>query len=1126
MSRSQDESGGDQLRCQLPDTLIGIGKAGKKVVEQYLSQDWILEEGFAARGNEQNPEGFDAYVIDTATDEQPDDERMVRRLNDRIEAVAEESGRQPEVVQKGVTYINPLDHAQDDLISRAGLTSDATVREIARGASLNAWWLENEDSMLTDGYSEGVLRRRGLSKALFHASQAGGGALEQLPREVGDSVSLIVGIGGGTGSGTFIDIAKQIEREGGTVNLFAIIPGLGEKDRRRANAFAALSELEYLAMRGRNPFQNIVLLPFGPARNLQDRNTFLDGIVQAIVARENTTNDFKEFLNESAEDGPLSYAPFTVAIPQILRYDVGEIQQTEEAITDYREAKREALDYELRLYEHLQEFLIEEWNQEVGRAVAAARDSGQIDNDQFTLSPEEANALHDRLEDLEEWVGDEDRFGYVDNEALETWRDQLDQWISAMEETVDVGPDQEFKEELVTRLPDRVRTLESPETLYEGKEQEQELDRVFRDELRALQMRATLFRAVKLIDEDEVREAINSAINEDRDGWIGAQRLEDRIGTINQEVQEYETNLDVLDDLEEDLRSAMAHHKDQWRGAVADDVSQLISLEEHKTALTSQLEELEQSLVDAFRTINNAHAPEEVPQNLLDFDFDRLNDRLTEVGLEPVDDEAIQVTVERAVDAYQAWYEINDTGLLSRMIGSQEEVKTDYRKYVDEADESYVLIQPTGERGEFDRDFYCEFVAEGEFSGLVDELEERRERLLDGIVRQFEESLTSFDPAEEIAEYRAEWVGDDFDLTWPGDVSGYSEEFADQLAEELDADSASEALDALDADPSGFDDHGVIHQAFEAAFIEPIETKRTAVEADKQDAEAEAELYDELREIVFNHGDSFDDTGPSHPVVDELPSVEDSPYVRKTKSDQSGLRGRDDIADAGIWEDREGEEFQKIKAHFRQFAEKIGQNTDTVGLLERRIELATGTGTDQYSDARSTVYDGHYVGNVYMSRPFPEDDENPSNPVFDTVRETLEDSGLFFREDANGFSQESMPFGGPWDLSMTTFIGGVFLDNLRLAQQVNRGYKVSYEAQRDELSDRVRIRHVHAVDGKDPDICEDNQGAFVYRDRMLDLNDPDDRYELLDSTEEEMVDNLMSNYVTWDRFDSSIDLNP
>jgi len=1112
----------------LPDNIIGIGNAGKSTVTHYLSKDWILEEAVAAKDG-RIPDGFNAFIIDTATDEQPADERQVDTINERIKGIAERSGRTASTVSTELEYINPLDHAPNNLISRAGLTSEATVKRIAKQDRLRAWWLENQDSMLTDGYGQGVLRRRGLSKALFHASRAGEGEMEVLPRRIeGDTATMVVGLGGGTGSGMYLDLAKLITQEVDELHLIASIPGLQEKDRRTANAFAALSELEYLALNEDNPFTNIVLVPFGPARNLQNRETFLDAIVQTIVAREATTNDFSSYLDESKPNPiPKAYAPFTLAIPQILRYDVGDIRETESAINDYREAKRTALDAELALYEGLHDFFIEEWSGEIGDALETAQDGLTVDNDQFALSGDEASSLRNRLDSLRSWIEDEDTFGHVDSEALANWREQLGGWIEALRQNYSDLPEDELKKRLVTRLPNRVDRLQPVDDMYPSEPDDQELASVFRDELRAIKLRANLLRALKIIEGEEVTEALTAALDPAREGWVGAQRLEDRINGLNREAKQHETNLDLLDDLEADLTDARDHNLESWRDAVEEDLELLVELESSADDIEAQLDALQNEFRDKIQTISNANSPDNIPAGGLNFDFDRLNAQLRDVGLEPIDDRTLSEGVEHTQRAYEAWYDINNTGIIGGFLGDKEEKQNNYVDYVTKAADSHVDISPKGERGDFTADFSCELTTDELFEDKLRKLGEKRETHRKRILRRFKSTLSEFDATDIVADYRAQWGSSDFGLEWPGDTDDAVSSLRERL-ESLDADSAEAVFDELLADGAGFEDPGLVYVALHDAYLGPTEAKRSELEARIEDIESRADVYDSLRRIVMDYDDAFSGFGPDRPEMEETRSYvsnTDSPYVKKIQSDdQVGLLQYEDIAESGIWDRGDSTEMRKIRSHFeQQFAKTVVQNNDLGCLKERQIEVATDASGD-YADVRNPTYDGHYVGNVFMSRAF-DDDENPGHPMFSTVREVFEDSDLYFKGGENGYSHESVGHGAPWDLSMVTFIGGVFLDNIRPVLQPNRGYKISYESQREDLREGVRIRHVHGVDGRDGSISGPGEGGYVYRDSLLDLDDPDDLYTLLDATEAEMVETLREDYIGRTTFPSSIDLD-
>ena len=1119
----------------LPDNIIGIGNAGKTTVTHFLSQDWIIERAVGGRDDDDE---FSAFMIDTATGEQSDDERDVDRLNSNVERIAEEFGKDPDLIDTGVEYINPLDDAPDTLISRTGLTSEATVGRIADQDNLSAWWLENNSDMLTDGYGQGVLRRRGLSKALYHASRASRGSsdlnLKDLPRNLAGSprsrtATIVAGLGGGTGSGMFLDLAKHLTSEVAELNLVASIPGLDEKNRRTANAFAALSELEYLALQGENPFTNIVLVPFGPARRLSNKETFLDAFIQTIIARESTTNDFTSYLDESsAEPIPKKFAPFTVAIPQILRYDVGDIREQEKAIQEYREEKRASLDAEISMYEALHDYFTEEWGGDIGRLLEQAQENATVDSEHFVLSGNEASSLRNRLDYLHSWVSDTERFGSVDNEALVTWRNQLGQWIDEEEKMHSDRSQEEIKKQLVTRLPGRVQSLEPVEDKYSGELNEQELASVFRDELRAIKLRANLFRVLKIVDEDELREALDSAIDPGADGYIGSRRLEDMANSLNREIDRHESDLDVLDDLQADLEDARDHMMDSWRDSVADDMGLLVELSSNADNIRDQIETLRNEFEDHLRTISQVNSPDNLPTGGLKFNFDRLNAQLRDVGVDPIEGQRITESIEQTKHAYEAWHEINNGGLVNKLLGDAEDKKEEYVAYLDAVDDDYVDITPKAERGDFDQDFNCAVATEDLFEDVIADIEEKHRTIERRVLEEFKAAISGVEVTELVEQHRAQWSGSGFDLEWPGDTGDALEDLRQRL-ETLEADSAESVFDDLLADGSGFEDPGTAYLGFTDAYLGPVERKRSALDDQMADKKSRAEVYEGLRDIVIQHDDSFDGTGPDRPEVDDTQRVNagsdsESPYVKKINSDdQLSLLQYEDISESGIWDEPQMEnEKYKIGRFFeKRFAENAIRDTGLSCLQERLIETKNVDG--KYADADNTRYDGHYVGNIYMSRAFRED-EDPGDDIFESVKRVFEDSNLHFREGGNGYTHESKGFGAPWDLSMITFIGGAFLDNLHPLIQPSDGYKVSYESQRNELAESVRIRHVHGVDGRDDSISSPGDGGFVYRDSMLALDDAEDLYNLISGSETDVVEMLLDEYVGRTTFGSSIDL--
>ena len=1097
---------------QLPDNLVGIGGVGKAVVDRFLSTDWIIEEavGAAEHGVE-----FQAYIVDTATDERAVDESHVAEHNDRIGEVAEEFGLDLDLfgTDVHVQYLNPVEHTPDAVLSGGG----AAVGDVGEGGDPNAWWLRDDEVSTDRGYDVGTVRRRADGKALLQASQRGDGEMADLPEQMTagptNRTTIVAGVGGGTGSGMATELAKQIKAAGGRVTLVGILPAAGAHERVRANAFATLSELEYLAVTDRNPFRNIVLLPYGPASDLDYQDTFLDGVVETIVAREHL-GVRGNYLNEgSAEPIPKQFAPFTLATPQTLRYNVEDIRRRERSIQEYCDAKREALDAELELYEALHDYFADEWGGEIGQVLEQQQGGGSVNRDQFGLSSIEANSLRARLDDLQSWIEDTERCG-VDNEALRTWRAQLGEWIDYEQEMHSDHPQEGIDKRLVTRVPERVENLEPVEDTYSGEPAEQELASVFRDELRAIRHRAELLRVRSILqsEDTEVGEALAATLDP-QDGFTAIERLDAVVDETEHQLHRYRANRQTLDELESVLIEERDELETSWCNAVMDDIDGLLALETHAEAVRTRLEPIGTEIERSLGTIENARTPENLPWEQFSIDFGRLNERLQTLGIEPVDVNAIDRSIEHAAAAFEAWHEYNRDSLLDALPirDRKADAREQYLTHVEAVDDRFVQVAPAGGH-DLETEFQCRSSVRDRFDEIRAELDEKRAYHRARLGDELEQVVSESDLSDVVDPYRDRWEGDDFDIELPNVPDNASDRIEAAVAEEFDAESADAALDGLLAAESDGEGAGVVRSILDEALVEPIRRRRERLEADASDAEARLERYDRLREIVTGVGMEFDGIGPAHPEVPDPSPVDldsDDPYVTKIESnDQWGLLQYHDIADSGVWTDRSmGNEKRKIERYFeKRFVEEAIRNTDLNGLTNRLIGTKNTDG--QYTDATSARYGGHHVANVFLSRAFS-DDWAPTDPITTDIRDLFEDSSLYFRSDGDGYSHRSVGFGAPWDLSMVTFVSGVFLDNIRGIER----YKQAYESQQAESGGAIRSRHAHGLDGRDSWLGDGGERGYVYRDTLLDLDDPDDLYTLLDSTETEMIETLLEQYI-------------
>ncbi len=1095
---------------QLPDNLVGIGGVGKAVVDRFLSTDWIIEEavGAAEHGVE-----FQAYIVDTATDERAVDESHVAEHNDRIGEVAEEFGLDLDLfgTDVHVQYLNPVEHTPDAVLSGGG----AAVGDVGEGGDPNAWWLRDDEVSTDRGYDVGTVRRRADGKALLQASQRGDGEMADLPEQMTagptNRTTIVAGVGGGTGSGMATELAKQIKAAGGRVTLVGILPAVGAHDRVRANAFATLSELEYLAATDRNPFEHIVLLPYGPASDLDYQDTFLDGVVETIVAREHL-GVRGNYLNEgSAEPIPKQFAPFTLATPQTLRYNVEDIRRRERSIQEYCDAKREALDAELELYEALHDYFADEWGGEIGQVLEQQQGGGSVNRDQFGLSSIEANSLRARLDDLQSWIEDTERCG-VDNEALRTWRAQLGEWIDYEQEMHSDHPQEGIDKRLVTRVPERVENLEPVEDTYSGEPAEQELASVFRDELRAIRHRAELLRVRSILqsEDTEVGEALAATLDP-QDGFTAIERLDAVVDETEHQLHRYRANRQTLDELESVLIEERDELETSWCNAVMDDIDGLLALETHAEAVRTRLEPIGTEIERSLGTIENARTPENLPWEVGSIDFGRLNQRLRAIGVDPVDVDAIERSVEHAAAAFEAWYEYNRDGLLDVLPirDRQADAREQYLDCIHGVDDRFVRVAPAGDH-DLGTDFGCRSVVRDRFDEVRAELDEKRAHHRERLADELERVISESDLSDVVDEYRDRWDGDGFDIELPDVPDDVSVRIEAAVADGFDPESADTALDGLlAADPDG-GGPGVVRAVLDDALLEPIRRRRERLEAEASDAEARLERYDRLREVVTEVGVEFDGIGPARPEVSDPSPIgldSDDPYVTKVESDDRfGLLQYRDIADSGVWTDQDmRDEKDRIEQCFRRrFADEAIRNAELTRLSNRLIEVRSASG--EYTDVTDTRYDGHVVTNVFLSRAFP-DHTNPTGGMFDGIRDSFEATDLCSGRDR--YDHESVGFGAPWDLSMVTFVGGVFLDNIGGVER----YKRAYDEERAELGDAIRTRHAHGLDGADPRIGDGNDRGYVYRDSLLDLDDPDDLYTLLDSTEAEMVETLLEQHI-------------
>jgi hypothetical protein len=1116
------QGNGGEVRANVPDMIVGLGWAGKQVVYDFMETEWILEEGIEPRQDDRTP-NFEGYVIDTASDERSDDRVRVQNINDRIEALANDLDRNTQTLDTELTYINPLEGIDERYTSRTGLTAAVTVRDIAEGAGLRAWWLENNDEMLVgDSYEEGVIRRRALSKALFHASNTGNNPLNPVLNTTADDVYMIVGLGGGTGSGMFLDIAERINDNVSSVHLFAVIPGKNEATELRANAHASLSEIEYLARTGQSPFKNVVLLPFGPAN---DPNEFDQAAAQAIMAHRNLASNQEDRLDVTSDVGAPKYAPFTVAVPQTARFAVNDAETAKGQIDEFLEAKTEPLEAEHALYDALESFVLEEFDEAVADSLRQAMEGRPVVSDRFSLSKAQASQLRARFDRLQEILA-EDIFDELGYESAPKWRETLDQLVGQQLDAVDDDATVERDEAVVTSAGQPAEGLEPVDERYPREEKDQALERFVRDELRAITRRANLYRTLSLVDNDDLAEGIEGTMDPALN--VELYGLQESDGELAEEIDRLETDVALAETFESEvIEEELREMKTGWENEVRSSLEAMAEIDENRDELATLLNDLEQSITTAVNAIDGADASAQLETEVFEFDeFGRLNRTLREIGEEPVDETAINTSIGGLRMAKQASLKAEEqagSGLLSTLLpgfgGDAEAERRTFEEVIDQVDGDLFEFERS-----FDSNFYCAFKRGGEYVAIADDLDDRRADHLNDVVDAFERRLRNprLDRAWFRDELGDEWQGSLPDVSWPGETGGHVATLRNRLEGSLAGTTADDLLDELtSAGTARGEEPGPVHTGLRAALVTPVSDLIDDLEADLADVQDRQRRIQRLKEIMNEEGREFADvgTGPKRPRLTFERTTSERQYISTISSgDQETLLGREDLVGAELHADEAG----LIAHRLTNFAENVAR-------LDGRLPLESGTieADNSYLDDGETIditstYDGHRIVPLFMGRAFADrtvDDYGVGEKIESTLR-----SGVYAQGGENGYKANVCPFGGAWDTSLVTFVGGVFLDNLSPVRGSTSGYQSVYMNQRDTLSEDVKIRHTHGLDGRDRSMVDaDGYGAYLYRDGLVNLNDPAELNDFVDATEDDRI-GIIEGQTTIREFESTVDL--
>jgi hypothetical protein len=1033
-----------------PDRIFAVGGAGKEIAFTILESEWILKDILGPRPD---PNTLTVTIIDSAEGERNADLERLSEVRDRVNEYETEL-RDPEEGRTGSIEVEyKLLSSKIQLNSNIDLLGDDAVERITTGNGMlkENWWLKEDHINENLDFAKGVVRKRGLGKAIYYKSYAEDDEISSyidLPQK--GKVAILAGLGGGTGSGILLDLASHLRDRQPTaeISLFSILPNHVEGLEENTNALAALTELEYVSLQNDQVFKDIVLVPIDPTdfggktgdRIQTDR--FLEELDQAMVYLVSSYYNTRG-LEDPFSDSP-QYAPFTIGIPQVLRYRVEAINDARTNVRETLNERSEALQIEEEIYTTVERYLDKEH---------------AVDVEDGLRELDEAD-LRDRLRQVEELI-EFDLFNDLEYQSVAIFTDIL----------------QESRQEAET-LPDRIELLSTSLRAVDTSGEEvgtfvdnidEHLAEILEKELQLIVRRKRILEQRKTIDDSRVRDAIEYLIrsgDESAPAGVKLNRLETKLDDLEEQRDRLETELSELEEELEEVREEQSAEVERsltdWENAVTSQLQQLQQCD--LGFFQSELRGLQGELDEFNGRVVNGVTPEEVEGvNTMDIKnrLDRLEASFSEIGLDFTEEKRdIQSSLEELKRARVAFLKTTkEESTIERLTpwdsSTQEEQEEGHKNYRTQSTRLnnkgiFEVGPPTGQFTstlQFDADILLRDVERREEEireSVTSSLRSQVGTLDQDVVRRLNTELTSQDPTiDDLREIARDAFWQDLEAT--DDLEDQKDDLEAELAD------VQSQIDLYEPTIEVFQSISRRREQW-ADQLSAFQTQRAKLDGDTDSTAAKDDDYVYIKQIQPK--DIFQATGS------------------------------DDISESDLVQSRE--ESQRIHTNLEELA-KNARNQQYTGLQRRKL-----------SEGR-TRYDNLKVRVAILSQAI--DQMDPEDLDLADLFQGAFDLGQGGKRVESPYTSWSSDVGGPWDIGMSVFISGVFLDNIRKVVQSD-GYYSGYETKRDREGENILIHHSYGLE----------EGFYVRRNELLNMENSDDvGFYLRD--EGTIVDDLLDNYV-------------
>lgn len=996
----------------LPDRIFALGGAGKAITYELLATDWVQEEILEPQPD---PRSLTVTIIDTAEEEVNRDLEQIHELEDKISATKEKLREKQDDTDRGrpgeieIEYL-PLTkniqlHDQNDLVGE-----DAVPRITSgNGMEEKNWWLKPEYINENLDFATGVVRKRGLGKGLYYKAYAEDDDVRtsiDLPSK--GKVAVIVGLGGGSGSGIFIDLVRDLKQTNRTaeMTLFGVLPNDEEGDAETANAHAALSELEHLSMNEEDVFKDKILVPIDPTGFGGKRSNILQSSEELVEFDQAVTYLIASYYNMMDMEDPFadtpSFAPFIIGIPQIARYNVDQIQDAKAFVDDILSAKERAIEAQADIYDGVERFLSKRW--------ASGEPQGELHDADLT-------DLKSRMDEIKSLLNF-DLFEELNYESVSIYNDVISQAESESDEIVDqVGVIGGSIRAGTTQLRG-----ESDQFVDSTDKQ---LGDVVQAGLERITQREEILQKLRDIDDTQIQTTISYLIGLEADNVNPGVRL-NQLETKLEEAEERKERLESdLEEAEEELEEKRQQRKDEVSQEVANWERNARPIFDDFTAAKSVpinaiTDDLKMALDTYAREVENADSIDvidSVSDSQVQSAVNDLTNELEKVGVSVSDiKQNINSSLRDLQTVKKSFMKMNaEEGTLESIIPwetsaeeERDDAKRNYKMKKTKLDDRDIFdVSRTGDCLSIESNFDGSHLV----TTVEREVDQRKQEILTEAKTILEDHPTEFDDIRSKLENGASF----------GNITNI---IKDLIREELIQDEGiEERRDELKAELEIAKDNIDRYDDTANLFEELNKIREKLLDAEEKYRDHLTE-YQEDQQTNVSIGDE------SHGYI-------------KTMQPNNLLQIREDndIKKSNLLDDPT--ERQRLRSTLEELASKAQQPQYT-GIKRRRI-----------SNDRSRYTDMNVVVGV-LSQAI--DDIGDIADLEDEFQ-----GAYHLGSGGKNFASFPVESGGNWDVALGMFIGGVFLDNLR-AEVAADGYHAGYESKKAAEDTDILIHHNHKLD--------------------------------------------------------------